>query len=248
MPYEKALVLIGPTTTGKTEVAFEVAKRTQGEIVNGDRYYLFDAFPITSGFSDTLKLHQETGVPIHLYQVLNHHDEFPKDPDFFEMVNKKVHFLLERGVLPIVEGCTVGLLPCMQQYNYTVHMLYNPMITLAWDSDVTAELLKDRIRKRIDRMIAEGAIDEVRRYMALGYKDTLLRVYDMIISPTADDLESGEPIDIDSLKTDIAKFCFDDAVRQLEFCRKGEGDVLVMPHNPANLEGTVERIIEMLGR
>ena len=47
--YSKATVILGPTTTGKTEVALQVARQLDGEVINGDKFYLFSKLDLLTG-------------------------------------------------------------------------------------------------------------------------------------------------------------------------------------------------------
>ena len=50
----RPIVILGPTTVGKTDVAFELARRVGAEIINADKFYLYDAMPAVTGQSDEI--------------------------------------------------------------------------------------------------------------------------------------------------------------------------------------------------
>lgn len=169
MAYKYALAMVGPTTTGKTDIAFEIARRVGGEVVNLDLYYLYDGFSIASGLSDTLKLHRSTGVPIHLYQVLGPKDPYPTNEEYAGMVNRVVIDILKRGKLPIIEGCSLRYAKELL-INSPHHHMYSTVVGLKWPDvdgdpgDINEECrhrIMDRISNRLEFMIEAGALDEI---------------------------------------------------------------------------------------
>ena len=247
MLYETALVIAGPTTTGKTDVAFEVARRTRGEIVNADVYYLFDGFPISSGFSDTQKLHQKTGIPVHLYQVLPHNYAWPDDQDYVVEANPVIRSILQRDVLPIVEGCTFSYVrELVEMGRNRQHSMYCPVVGLEWCDDVDEVSLKAKIGRRLDEMIAEGAVDEVKRDLDRGYRNTRLHWQDVIITPLARYVDSKEPMDLEVVKAEIVQRFYDEAVLQLKLFKQIPG-ITWIKHDTSNVERTVEQIMGLLG-
>ena len=40
---KRPIVILGPTTVGKTEVAFGLARRLNATVINADKFYLYDA-------------------------------------------------------------------------------------------------------------------------------------------------------------------------------------------------------------
>ena len=61
----KVLVITGPSCVGKTDLVYEIARRHNGEVINGDKFFLYDEFNI--GTLDSLS---NEDVEKHLYQIL----------------------------------------------------------------------------------------------------------------------------------------------------------------------------------
>ena len=38
---EKVIVIVGPTAVGKTKLSIEIAKKVNGEIINGDAFQVY---------------------------------------------------------------------------------------------------------------------------------------------------------------------------------------------------------------
>src|SRR3989344_3752226 len=78
-----AIAIIGPNGVGKTAVAFEIARRIGGEVINLDKIYTFKGFNVSSGLSDTLK---QKGVKRHLYEILEPDQKIIPPEDYAKMV------------------------------------------------------------------------------------------------------------------------------------------------------------------
>ena len=90
--------MVGPTTVGKTEVAFEVARRRSGQIINGDRFYLYRGFEQSTGLSDELN---EPDVRVHLYQLLEPTQRPYKAGRYIRRVKQAASSILSQGDLPL---------------------------------------------------------------------------------------------------------------------------------------------------
>lgn len=96
------LVVVGPTATGKTELAVELAERHGGEIVSADSVQVYRAFDIGTGKPSTVE--RERAVH-HLIDAVD-----PLDPvdaaRFAELAEAAIVDIRARGKLPIVCGGT----------------------------------------------------------------------------------------------------------------------------------------------
>ena len=54
---KRPIVILGPTTVGKTEVAFGLARRLNATVINADKFYLYDALPEVTGQSEIGRAH-----------------------------------------------------------------------------------------------------------------------------------------------------------------------------------------------
>jgi tRNA A37 N6-isopentenylltransferase MiaA len=46
------IIITGLTGSGKTQIAFELARKINGEVINLDRTFTWKYFPLSSGMSD----------------------------------------------------------------------------------------------------------------------------------------------------------------------------------------------------
>lgn len=98
----KILVLVGPTASGKTRMAVELAQRHNGEVISADSMQIYRTMDI-----GTAKPTQEEmgGIPHHMIDVADPEEDFSV-ARYVEMAARCVDDVLARGKLPIVAGGT----------------------------------------------------------------------------------------------------------------------------------------------
>lgn len=101
-PKEKVLVILGPTATGKSHCAIEIAKKFQGEIISGDSMLVYRSMNIGTAKPTAEEL---AAVPHHLVNILPPEANFSV-VDFKEQAQNLIHQINERGHLPIIAGGT----------------------------------------------------------------------------------------------------------------------------------------------
>ncbi len=99
---EKVAVILGPTATGKSHCAIEVAKRLNGEIISGDSMYVYRGMDIGTAKPTDEELAE---VPHHMVDILPAYAEF-NVVDFKERAEKLIQEINARGKLPIIAGGT----------------------------------------------------------------------------------------------------------------------------------------------
>lgn len=111
---EKLVVILGPTATGKSHCAIEVAKKFHGEIISGDSMLVYQNMDI--GTAKPTKAELEA-APHHLVNILPPDAAFSV-VDFKEQAVKLIKEINNRGHLPILAGGT-GLYIKALLENYT---------------------------------------------------------------------------------------------------------------------------------
>jgi tRNA dimethylallyltransferase len=228
---EKLVVLIGPTAVGKTKMSIELAKRLNGEIINGDSMQVYKGMDI-----GTAKIRPEEmeGIPHHLFDIKEPHESFSV-AEFQHLARSFVREITSRGKLPMIVGGT-GLYiqsviydyqfsdaPSNPQYRkhleecgdkYSLHEKLKEIdpesaerihpnnvrrviraleiyhctgkTMTQWLSEQKRQLVYDvaligltmereklyrRINERVDHMIAQGLVDEVKALYERGIRD-----------------------------------------------------------------------------
>ena len=106
-----ALVIMGPTASGKTDLALAVARRLGGEIISADSAQVYRHMDIGTAKPPADILHE---IPHHLIDV-----RAPSDPysaaDFREDAISAVRDIRSRGRLPIIVGGAMLYLQALKQ-------------------------------------------------------------------------------------------------------------------------------------
>lgn len=98
----KLIVIGGPTASGKSGLAIELAKRIDGEIINGDSMQIYKEMSI-----GTAKVSEEEtqGVPHHLLSFVSVKDDFSV-AEYQKLAREKIEDIISRGKTPIIIGGT----------------------------------------------------------------------------------------------------------------------------------------------
>ncbi len=96
----KVLVIVGPTCSGKTEVAVKLAKRLQSEIISADSRQIYKYLDIGTAKPDKSQLSE---VKHHLVDELSPEEEY--NVSRFEVESLKIiNDLLDKNRIPVVAG------------------------------------------------------------------------------------------------------------------------------------------------
>lgn len=228
---EPLIVIVGPTASGKSDLAIHIAQKYKGEIICADSQTIRRDMNI--GTAKPSK-HDQKLIPHHLLDIIGPYDKFSA-VDFQKLANKAIKDISKTGKMPILAGgsglyidsvlfsyafrgktdeelrlylndMSVEELQAMihaagykmpQNYSNPRHLIrtiesegYQPTAkpqrsnTLVLGLDIDKATLNERIAKRIDNMLEQGFIDEVKwvinkygippkNFDAIGYKIVL---------------------------------------------------------------------------
>ena len=147
---EKVIVVIGPTSVGKTKMGVALAKKFNGEVISGDSMQIYKQMDI-----GTAKVTEEEkeGIIHHCVDILNP-DETYSVHDFQQTVRKKITEITQRGHVPIIVGGT-GLYIKAALYDYQFDEMENDHHAINEKyKDYTNEQLHDHL-KSIDEESAK---------------------------------------------------------------------------------------------
>lgn len=99
---DKVIVVCGPTASGKTTLAVELAKIYGGEVVSADSMQIYTDMDIASAKATT---EEQQGIPHHLMGFLDPSESFSV-ADYVKLCDKTVRDILQRGKTPIICGGT----------------------------------------------------------------------------------------------------------------------------------------------
>ena len=118
------LALLGPTASGKTEFAMQLAERLNGEILCLDSTTVYRGFDIGSA-KPTASTQKK--VPHHLVDILDPQEDFSAG-QFVERAHAAIDDILSRGKLPLVVGGTYFYLRALQHGMYPVPAISDEVV------------------------------------------------------------------------------------------------------------------------
>ncbi len=102
LKHNSVVVIGGPTASGKSGLAIDIAKMYNGEVINADSMQVYCGLPILSAVPS---LEERQGIPHHLYEIY--------EPsvngtvvDWLNLAVAKIQEVWARGKLPVVVGGT----------------------------------------------------------------------------------------------------------------------------------------------
>ncbi len=96
------IVILGPTATGKSELAVKIAKKIKGEIISADSRQVYKGLDIGTG---KITKKEMKGVPHYLLDVANPKKKFTV-AKYKKLAEEKIEEILARGKTPIICGGT----------------------------------------------------------------------------------------------------------------------------------------------
>jgi tRNA dimethylallyltransferase len=139
----RPLAIIGPTGTGKSQLALDVAERVGGEIVNADAMQLYRGMDIGTA---KLPVEARRGIPHHQLDVL-HVTDTATVARYQQAAAADVEAITARGAVPVIVGGS---------------MLYIQSLLDDWSFPAT----DPAVRARWERRLAEVGVGELHAELA----------------------------------------------------------------------------------
>jgi tRNA dimethylallyltransferase len=102
MPCPEILVIVGPTASGKSALAVELARQRNGEVISADSRQVYKGLDIGTG---KIRKRERKGVRHHLLDVASPKKIFTAH-DFVRLGRIAIKDIHARGKLPIICGGT----------------------------------------------------------------------------------------------------------------------------------------------
>jgi len=99
---KKIILLAGPTASGKSKLAIQLAKKLNGEIINADSMQIYKEFTILSSRPDSKETRK---AKHHLYGVISVKKHFSAG-DWLKLANSKIDLCFKSKKIPIIVGGT----------------------------------------------------------------------------------------------------------------------------------------------
>lgn len=147
------VVVVGPTASGKTDFAVNIAKKYDGEIVSADSMQIYKQMNIGSAKPSKEEMQ---GIPHHLIGFLDISEEFSV-ADYVKMAHSCIMDIYSRNKLPIVCGGT-GL--------YISSLIDNIQFE---DSNVDKSL-REKLNKKAEIYGIESLLEELKEFDLPSYR------------------------------------------------------------------------------
>ena len=179
--------VLGPTASGKTRYAVQLARALGGEIISADSRQVYRGMDIGTGKD----LSEYGDVPYHLIDIADSGDGYNVFR-FAEDFGKAYADIRSRGAVPILCGGTGLYINAITSgYDFRSHKpLSQPSDCPAGDGTlqptprtyfigtlVTREVRNARIDARLDARLQEGMIEEIRGLLDRGVAPSVLLAY-----------------------------------------------------------------------
>ena len=166
---KKAVIICGPTASGKTNFAHELARKNNGEIINADSMQIYQQLPIITA-SPSQELKQD--LPYHLYNFLNIDTEFSA-AKYATSASRAILEISNRGKLPIIVGGS-GMYINMLIYGFS------SIPDIDHETRSNARSLHKALGPNEFFNLLKAADPEVAKILNIGDTQRVLRAYEVI--------------------------------------------------------------------
>lgn len=145
MAKPKLVAIVGPTASGKSALAVELAKAVNGEIVSADSMQVYRYFDIGTAKPTSAEMQ---GVPHHMIDIVSPHESFSAS-DYREQAMAAIRDILHRGKRVVLCGGT-GL--------YIRALTRGLVDTPGGDSE-----LREELKQKLEEGGPEGLHDQLKK-------------------------------------------------------------------------------------
>ncbi len=149
VPPKKMIVVLGPTASGKSGLAVELAREFNGEVISADSRQVYKGMDIGTG---KISKKEMKGVPHHLIGVANPRKAFTAI-DFKKRAEKTLEDIWSRGKTPIVCGGTGFYIQAITGGVAIPEVKPNPKLRAKLEKKTPEQLFK--MLKKLDARRAE---------------------------------------------------------------------------------------------
>lgn len=168
----KIIALVGPTASGKTNMAIELAKRFHGEVISADSRQVYRGLDIGSGKVTEAEM---AGIPHHLLDVAEITDTYTA-ADFVRDAKAAIADIISRGKIPIIAGGTFFYLDLLRGKMQTAAVEPNPTLQAELEKMSTEELSQKLMAADPDRAATIDHSNRRRLIRSLEIIDSLGKV------------------------------------------------------------------------
>lgn len=232
----KAIVLVGPTTVGKTSIAFELAKRYGGEIINGSAAPQFKGFPLLTFSADVI---YQNEIPYHLFEIKEPNSCALSPDDYVSSVEQIVEQVISRGKTPIIDMSNLDYFRALERQS--IYSSSGKYEFIGIEPGIGMDLA-ERIEDRVNSAINMGLLDELKKWNASGNKN------DNIVPPSLSSLFNeydSDKIRLEDAVRGVVDYLYQGAIRALQKYQTYP-TIKWVCHNPQDMEKTIVQICKFI--
>ncbi|MEI8061915.1 MAG: tRNA (adenosine(37)-N6)-dimethylallyltransferase MiaA [bacterium] len=130
------IVIIGPTTSGKTALSLKLAKKLNGEVISADSRQVYKNINLASGKITKKEMGK---IPHHLIDVVDPKKTFTVS-DFKEIAGSAIEEIIAKGKTPIICGGTGFYIDALLHDSLFPEVSPNPKLRKTLTKNTVAEL------------------------------------------------------------------------------------------------------------
>lgn len=197
----KIIAVVGPTASGKSGLAVQLAKKYNGEVISADSRQVYVGLNIGTG---KITKKEMSGVPHHLLDITNPKKRFTVSM-YKEFADKAIMEILSRGKLPIICGGTGFYIEAVVKNILLPDVPVNKELRDKLSEKTASQLFETLKKLDPERALAIGQHNKVRLIRAIEIVKTLGKVPPIKTEPKYEVLSIGIKIEKDVLKEKIYK-------------------------------------------
>ncbi len=227
----KVLVITGPTSTGKTQVSYELARKQKGEVINGDKFFFYKEFEVGTGIQDSL---ENTDVKQHLYQILHPTDNVPDATEYIRTSTEIINSMDTKNRFAVMEVYPFSYIKKLAENNTE----FKPaIIGLRPTSHIN---FKEKVEQRLGALIEEGLVTETEEMLDKDYRNTYVMQNSFVYGPIIEYLDGV--LSLDQAKDKIVSLFLE---REQEASSKFQTipGIKWIAHDKSKLPTTIRKIL-----
>lgn len=198
---QKIIVILGPTASGKSDLAVKLAKKFNGEVISADSRQVYRGMDLGTG---KITKKEMQGVPHHLLDVASPKTKFDV-VKYKKLADKAIEDILERGKLPIICGGTGFYIQAIVDNIVFPEVASDPELRKKLEKQPIEKLLQTLKKLDPARFKTVDQKNKRRVIRAIEISMTLGKVPKLKSNPKYDALQIGIDINKETLKKNIEK-------------------------------------------
>lgn len=154
--YKNNVVFVmGATGTGKSRLSIDLAECFNGAVINSDKMQVYKGLDVVT---NKVTEQECKGIPHHLLGFRDPDLDYTATHFGFDAINA-IESIIQQDKLPIIAGGSNSFIEYLVEYHPSFSSWYH--CCFLW-VDVNPSILEQFVSIRVDRMIEQGFVDEVR--------------------------------------------------------------------------------------